>query len=99
MKTQDLLSLRSASIIATLVLAVGLLALAQNPGGSAPVTVPHLIKFNGVLKDNAGYPPTGVVGITFALYKDQQGGAFTSLSSGGISFPIWPHAYGIIALR
>ena len=27
------------------------------------------------MKDEAGAPKTGIVGITFALYKDQQGGA------------------------
>jgi hypothetical protein len=27
------------------------------------------------VKDEAGAPKTGIVGITFALYKDQQGGA------------------------
>jgi hypothetical protein len=37
--------------------------------------VPSLVKFAGVVKDDAGHPKTGVVGITFALYKDQQGGA------------------------
>src|SRR5579864_7875659 len=36
--------------------------------------VPSLVKFAGVLKDDAGHPKTGVAGITFALYKDQQGG-------------------------
>ena len=38
-------------------------------------TVPHLVKFSGTVKDDAGHPRTGIVGITFALYKDQQGGA------------------------
>src|SRR5579864_7937433 len=36
--------------------------------------VPSLVKFAGVLKDDAGHPRTGIVGITFAFYKDQQGG-------------------------
>jgi hypothetical protein len=38
------------------------------------VTVPPLITFGGVLKARNGQPPTGVVGLTFSLYKDQEGG-------------------------
>src|SRR5579864_6145097 len=37
--------------------------------------VPHLIRFSGTLKDGSGKPKSGVVGVTFALYKDQVGGA------------------------
>ena len=43
------------------------------PAGSAGV--PSMIKFSGAVKDDTGKPRTGIVGITFALYKDQQGGA------------------------
>jgi len=74
MKTQDLRTFRSALIVATLLLAVCPLGLTQNPANSTTVSMPHLIKFSGVLKDEAGAPKTGVAGITFALYKDQQGG-------------------------
>jgi len=42
--------------------------------GSATV-VPQLIKFRGVARSPNGQPPTGTIGITFALYSDQQGGA------------------------
>jgi len=47
------------------------------PPSSTTLTgvVPHLIRFSGILKDLAGSPRTGVVGVTFALYKDQEGGA------------------------
>src|ERR1700722_15215423 len=41
---------------------------------SNPV-VPPLVKFSGTLSDLNGKSLTGVVGVTFALYKDQQGGA------------------------
>lgn len=41
----------------------------------APAVVPHLIKFNGSVKDANGRPLTGVAGVTFALYKEEQGGA------------------------
>jgi hypothetical protein len=75
MKTQFRRSLRYASIITTLLLAVGLFAFAQSAGNGTSSGVPHLIKFSGVLKDGASHSKTGVSGITFALYKDQQGGA------------------------
>ena len=42
---------------------------------SASVQVPRLIRFTGVAKDETGKPMSGVLGITFALYQDEQGGA------------------------
>jgi hypothetical protein len=39
------------------------------------VVVPPLVKFGGTLTDVNGKPLSGIVGVTFALYKDQQGGA------------------------
>ena len=44
---------------------------ATNPN----VAVPPLVKFSGALTDSNGKPLTGVVGVTFLLYKDEQGGA------------------------
>lgn len=38
------------------------------------VTVPRLITFGGVLEDRTGRPLTGVLGLTFSLYKDREGG-------------------------
>jgi hypothetical protein len=73
MKTQGLRTFRSALIVATL-LALSSLGLTQNTVNSTGISVPHLIKFSGVVKDGAGAPKTGVVGVTFAFYKDQQGG-------------------------
>jgi hypothetical protein len=75
MKTQDPRTFRFALIVSTLLLALSSLGLTQNTATSTAISVPHLIKFSGVLKDDAGAPKTGVVGITFAFYKDQQGGA------------------------
>ena len=37
--------------------------------------VPGVVKFSGTLKDSAGQPLIGTAGVTFSLYKDQQGGA------------------------
>jgi hypothetical protein len=54
---------------------------AQTPAGnsaessSASGQVPRLIKFSGVAKDETGKAMKGVTGITFSLYKDEQGGA------------------------
>ena len=37
--------------------------------------VPGLVTFSGALRDAKGHPLQGVVGVTFSLYKEQQGGA------------------------
>lgn len=55
-------------------------AASQTPAGSpaAPSTsaaVPRLIKFSGTLKDAKGQPKSGVAGVTFAIYAEQEGGA------------------------
>jgi hypothetical protein len=53
------------------------LSMAAQTSGSSPASaqVPPLIQFSGVAKGATGKPMTGVVGITFSLYQDQQGGA------------------------
>jgi hypothetical protein len=49
---------------------------AQEPAGSSTtVTVPRLINVSGVLKDHSNQPLSGVVGLEFALYREQQSGA------------------------
>jgi hypothetical protein len=57
-------------------LVFGALALAQVDGqqSSAPtptVTVPRLIRIQGAVRDEAGKPLSGRIGIAFALYKDE----------------------------
>jgi len=37
--------------------------------------IPGLINYNGVLRDMNGKPLTGVTGVTFSLYKEEQGGS------------------------
>lgn len=50
--------------------------LAQQTDGTADKgVVPTMVKFSGQLKDGNGDPLTGVVGVTFALYAGEQGGA------------------------
>jgi hypothetical protein len=49
---------------------------AQQPAAaSANVAVPPMVNFSGVLTEVNGKPLTGVVGVTFNLYRDSQGGA------------------------
>src|SRR5260370_37184191 len=46
------------------------------PSGRLPqLVVPRLVRFSGIAKDNLDKPRTGIVGLTFAIYKDQEGGA------------------------
>ena len=63
------------SLVALIVLALscapGIYA-QQQPGSQ--VVVPNLIKFGGHLVDSNGQPYSNVTGVTFTLYKDQQGG-------------------------
>jgi hypothetical protein len=48
---------------------------AQQPAAAANGVVPPMVKFSGVLTDVNSKPLTGLVGVTFSLYKDSQGGA------------------------
>ena len=40
-------------------------------------SVPRLVKFSGTLTESGGKPLNGTVGVSFALYEDEQGGAPT----------------------
>jgi hypothetical protein len=46
----------------------------QLPSMSANAAVPSLVSFNGTLSGVNGKPLTGVAGVTFSLYKEQEGG-------------------------
>jgi hypothetical protein len=48
---------------------------AQQSSAAASGVVPSVVKFSDTLTDVNGKPLTGVVGVTFSLYKDSQGGA------------------------
>ncbi|MFZ3212059.1 MAG: hypothetical protein WA188_11145, partial [Terriglobales bacterium] len=50
-------------------------ATAPSEGTATVTSVPRLVKFSGTVQDAAGNPRSGITGITFALYKDQSGGA------------------------
>jgi len=61
-----------------LVICCALSMSAQQPTASANrsnVVVPPLVNFSGVLTDLNGKPLTNITGVTFFLYKDEQGGA------------------------
>jgi len=49
------------------------------------VVVPPLVSFSGVLTDLNGKPLTGIVGVTFALYNESQGGAPLWLETQNVS--------------
>jgi hypothetical protein len=61
--------------IAILVLAGLSEGLGQQASTSSSVLIPHLIRFSGVVKNSSGRPTTGINGITFGLYREQEGGA------------------------
>jgi trimeric autotransporter adhesin len=48
--------------------------LAQQPAAAGNAIVPPMVKVSGTLTDTNGKPLTEVVGVTFFLYKDSQGG-------------------------
>ncbi len=66
------LTLALSLAVSTFVLLPSLRAQQASPTSS--VVVPRLIRFGGVVRGPSGNPLNGVVGVTFALYKDQEGG-------------------------
>jgi len=88
---------RLLSSIALLLVSFAGYALAQAPGIAASESrparvsattkiVPRLIKFSGTLLDAEGKPRPGTTGLTFALYKDQQGGSPLWLETQNVTF-------------
>jgi hypothetical protein len=79
------MKIRVASVVLA-ILYTGLFAVAQEtaPNTSTPSAlvaastsspVPRLVRFASVAKDTESKPLTAITGITFLLYKDQEGGA------------------------
>jgi hypothetical protein len=60
------------------------LTVAQTPTETASA-LPRLVRFGGTVRDASGNPLTGVVGITFALYSEQSGGAALWLETQNIT--------------
>ena len=48
--------------------------------------MPRLVKFSGSITAANGQPLTGVIGVTFALYEEKQGGA-----------PLWMETQNVAA--
>src|ERR1700691_4057635 len=72
------MKLRTLCVIVTLASALVCTTVAQTsaPNSSAASTqVPRLIRFSSVALDETHNPITGVLGVTFSLYEDQQGGS------------------------
>jgi hypothetical protein len=56
-----------------------------------PSAVPRLIKFSGTVNTAHETPRTGVVGPTFALYRDEQGGAPIWLETQNVQVDVTGH--------
>jgi trimeric autotransporter adhesin len=81
------MKLRAARVVVgflSLVLSLVQLTFAQTPTQTASA-LPRLVRFGGTVKDLNGNPLTGVVGITFALYSEQTGGAALWLETQNVS--------------
>ncbi len=50
-------------------------AVSSPPAVIPALPVPRLVKFSGVVKDDGGLPRSGVVGLSFSVYKSQEGGS------------------------
>src|SRR5260370_38307172 len=55
-------------------------------GKPAVQNVPRLIRFSGTLKDSKGAPKSGVTGVTFAIYAEQEGGAPLWMETQNVTF-------------
>ena len=69
-----------ASVMAAALFFAGALAAQQTQissttSAAAASPIPRLIKFNGTLLDEQAYALKGPLGVTFALYAQQSGGA------------------------
>jgi hypothetical protein len=65
---------------------LGKLAAGPQQSGVQPANVPNMIQYFGVLKSSTGEPLSGTLGITFALYKEQESGA-----------PLWVETQNVVA--
>src|ERR1039457_390017 len=74
------------TICAVLLVVCGMLVVRAQPATKTTTAVPRLVKFSGALTDGGGKPLTGVVGVTFSLYEEQEGGA-----------PIWMETQNVQA--
>lgn len=70
--------MKQVPVLSTILLLLSCCSISQAQQSVATnnsAVVPPLVNFSGVLHDANGKSMTGVVGVTFLLYKDQEGGA------------------------
>src|SRR5579863_2286034 len=72
MQLRNFLTVKSVALLALLIACVANIAGAQQ---NNTTVVPSLVSFSGTLSSADHKPLTGTVGVTFALYKDSEGGA------------------------
>jgi hypothetical protein len=63
------------SIFASLLTICTTFVAQAQPASKPASAVPRLVKFSGNLTDSSGHPLNGTVGVTFALYEEEHGGA------------------------
>jgi hypothetical protein len=64
------------ALFAVLLLSAAVLAQTPCADGSASCSsVPRLIRFTGTLVDSGGHPRSGVIGVTFSVYRQATGGS------------------------
>jgi len=74
---------RRIAILAVLVAAV---LVSMAPAQQAAVSVPNLVRYAGTLKDASGVAlPSTTVGVTFAIYRQQDGGAAIWMETQNVS--------------
>src|SRR5690349_9515038 len=64
------MTLRSLTSLGIILTTWGVLCAQQAPS----VSVPRYINYHGVVRNGSSQPSAGIAGVTFAIYKDQQGG-------------------------
>jgi hypothetical protein len=77
-KLEKTMSRLKSTISALLLAACSVLPSAAQQSIVVPpssIVVPAVTKFAGILMDGNGKPISGITGVTFSLYKDEQGGA------------------------
>ena len=67
--------MRRVSTGIAVVLSTLLLVCISSTQQIATTSVPNLIRYGGTLKDANGAPIAATIGVTFAIYKQQDGGA------------------------
>ncbi len=68
-------SARDLAAVFVLLLCATASAVAQQPANNFNGSVPPMVSYSGVLTDGLAKPLTGLIGVTFALYKEQGGGS------------------------